>query len=135
MTAIWDRLYLGSLRDADLLVSFNPCAIVSVLSLCEQTTEHRTTAISYRQIPIADTRPISAEKFEQIMTAITNGIRRGNLLLHCLAGASRSPIMAAAWMHRCGYAGIDRALAEIAALRDIDPSPVLLKSTKEHLTR
>jgi protein-tyrosine phosphatase len=60
-------------------------------------------------------------------------VGRGPLLIHCVGGMSRSPIMVAAWMHRCGYMGIDRALAEISELRDIDPSPVLLKSVKERL--
>jgi hypothetical protein len=41
--------------------------------------------------------------------------------------------MVAAYMSRCGYAGIDKALDEIAELRDIAPSPVLLQSVKEHL--
>jgi protein-tyrosine phosphatase len=69
------------------------------------------------------------------MTAMANAVQRGNLLMHCLAGMSRSPIMIAAWLHRCGYASIDKALAEISELRDIDPSPVLLRSVKEHLTK
>jgi protein-tyrosine phosphatase len=86
-------------------------------------------------VPIADSRPISAQKFDDIMQAIGKGVERGLLLIHCVGGMSRSPIMVAAWMHRCGYAGIDRALAEVAELRDIDPSPVLLKSAKERLSQ
>jgi len=41
-------------------------------------------------------------------------MRLGNLFVHCIGGSSRSPVMLAAWMHRCGYAAIDKALAEIA---------------------
>jgi protein-tyrosine phosphatase len=74
---------------------------------------------------------MSAQKFEDIMFAMAVGVRRGNLLVHCFAGMSRSPILIAAWLHRCGYAGIDKALAEIAKLRRIAPSDVLLKSVKE----
>ena len=69
------------------------------------------------------------------MAAIEQGLQRGHLLIHCVAGFSRSPIVAAAWMQRCGYASIDKSLAEIAELRDIDPSPVLLKSIKEQLSK
>ncbi len=61
------------------------------------------------------------------------GVRRGRVLLHCAGGLSRAPVIAAAWMHRCGYAEFDKALAEIAKLRDIDPSPALLRSAKELL--
>jgi protein-tyrosine phosphatase len=65
------------------------------------------------------------------MFAIAIGVRRGNLLVHCLAGKSRSPILIAAYLDRCGYAGIDKALAEIAQLRDIAPSQVLLRNVKQ----
>ena len=69
------------------------------------------------------------------MFAMAIGIRRGNLLVHCLAGMSRSPILIAAWLHRCGYTGIDKALSEIAELRDLAPSHTLLRSVKDLLSK
>lgn len=131
MTKIWERLYLGDLKDAQLLARSNPQRISAVLSLCREQAVHRAEDITYIHIPIPDLRPISAQKFEDVMFAIAIFVRRGKLLVHCLAGKSRSPILVAAWLHRCGYAGIDKALTEIAELRDIDPSKVLLKSVKE----
>lgn len=134
MTKIWDRLYLGSFKDAQQLATANPCGITAVVSLCEEVVR-REDNISYVHIPIADSRPIPVEKFNVIMQAIEQGVRHGTLLVHCVGGCSRSPIMVAAWMHRCGYAAIDKALREIAQMRDIQPSPVLLKSVREALTR
>ena len=133
ITKIWERLFLGSLKDADHLARTNPQRINTVISLCREQAGHRGAKITYMNVPIADSRSVSVQKFEDIMFAITIGVRRGNLLVHCLAGMSRSPIMVAAYMSRCGYAGIDKALDEIAELRDIAPSPVLLQSVKEHL--
>jgi predicted protein tyrosine phosphatase len=135
ITRIWERVYVGSGKDAEQLARSNPLRIVTVISLCQEPVVHRAAKITYISIPIYDSRPISAQKFEDIMFAIAIGVRRGNLLVHCLAGLSRSPILVAAWMHRCGYAGIDRVLAEIAELRTIQPSQTLLKSAKEHLSR
>ena len=135
MTEIWERLFLGSLKDAEQLARSNPQRITTVVSLCREQAVHRTPKITYIHIPIPDSRPISAQKFEDIMYAMAIGVRRGNLLVHCLAGMSRSPILIAAWLHRCGYAGIDRALSEIAELRDLAPSPALLKSVKDLLSR
>jgi atypical dual specificity phosphatase len=132
MTRIWDRIYLGSLKDAQQLATANPCGISAVVSLCDEKVR-RAANINYVHLPIADSRPIPAQKFDDIMQAFGEGVGRGPLLIHCVGGMSRSPIMVAAWMHRCGYMGIDRALAEISELRDIDPSPVLLKSVKERL--
>ena len=135
MTKIWERLFLGSLKDAEQLARSNPQRITTVVSLCRQQAIHRAPKITYIHIPIPDARPISAQKFEDIMYAMAIGLRRGNLLVHCLEGRNRSPILIAAWMHRCGYAGIDKALSELAALRDLAPSDTFLRSVKDLLSR
>jgi len=131
VTKIWDRLYLGSLKDAEQLARSNPQRITTVVSLCREQAVRRAPKIAYIHIPIPDSRPISAQKFEDIMFATAIGVRRGNLLVHCFAGMSRSPILIAAWLHRCGYAGIDKALSKIAELRDLAPSSTLLRSVKD----
>lgn len=135
MTKIWERLYLGSLKDAEHLARSNPHRITTVVTLCSERSVRRAQKIIYIHIPIPDTRPIPAQRFEDIMYAMALGLRRGNLLVHCLAGLNRSPILTAAWLHRCGYAGIDKALSEIAELRDIAPSQILLRSVKDLLSK
>lgn len=135
VTKIWERIYLGSLQDAELLVRSNPERITTVISLCQEPIVHHVAKITYIRIPISDTRPISAQKFEDIMFAVAIGVRRGNVLVHCLAGKSRSPIVVAAWLDRVGYAGIDKALSQIAELRDLAPSRTLLASVKEAMNR
>jgi protein-tyrosine phosphatase len=133
VTKIWERLYLGNLKDAEKLARFNPQRITTVLSLCRDQAVHRAPKITYIHIPIPDSRPISAQNFEDIMFAMAIGLRRGNLLVHCLAGMNRSPIMVAAWLHRCGYKGIDKALSEIGELRDLATAHTLLSSVKHLL--
>jgi atypical dual specificity phosphatase len=135
VTKLWERLYLGSLKDAEQLARSNPQRITTVISLCRERARDRAPKITYIDIPIQDSRPISAQKFEDIMFAVAIGVRRGNLLVHCLAGKSRSPILIAAWLHRCGYAGIDKALSQIAELRDLAPSRTLLASVKGLLSQ
>jgi protein-tyrosine phosphatase len=136
MTRVWDRLNVGSLKDAEQLASANPMGITTVVSLCPEEVLHRADNISYVSIPIADACPISARQFEAVMAAIAAHIRKGTVLLSCAAGMSRSPILAAAWLDRYGYLNFEAALQEIADLRPtIDPSPVLLKSVKENLNR
>ena len=135
MTRIWERIYVGNLKDAELLARSNPQRIATVISLTREQAVSRAPAITYIHIPIADSRPIPAQKFEDIMFAIAIGVRRGNLLVHCLAGMSRSPILIAAWMQRCGFAGIDKALSEIAELGEVAPSRTLLKSVRELVSK
>ena len=131
ITKIWHRLSVGSLDDAKSLASANPLGIKTVVSLCPEKVVPHDNNIEYVQIPVADSQPICPKQFDQIMVVISKSIRSGRVLIHCAAGMSRSPMLCAAWMRRCGYASIDRALAEIADLRPIiDPSPVLLSSVR-----
>ena len=131
---IWERLYLGSLIDAEKIAHSNPFEVTTVVSLCSQQVFTRGTGIHYIRIPVLDARPIAAPKFNLIMACIDEGIRKGRVLLHCGAGVSRSPIFAAAWMHQWGYRNFDLALKEIAELRPvIDPCVELCASVKEHL--
>ena len=135
MTKIWERLYVGSLKDAEQLARSNPQPIATVVSLCQEQSVQRAPEIVYIHIPIADARPISAQKFEDIMFAIAIGLRQGTVLVHCQQGMNRSPILVAAWMDRCGYAEIDKALSEIAKQRDLASSRTLLTSVRSLLRR
>ena len=136
MTRIWERLYLSSLKDAAQLAAENPFGITSVVSLYSHKGPRKASGVSYAHVPIADSRPISARQFDAVMAAIAQGVRHGNLLIHCVGGMSRSPIMTAAWLHRCGCLNLVAALLKIAERRPIiDPSPVLLRSVALQLRR
>jgi protein-tyrosine phosphatase len=129
-------LFIGGIKDAERLATDNPAGITAVISLCAEQVVPKRRDIKYVRVPIEDARPISPPQFEAVMSAIAEHVRNGKVLLHCGAGMSRSPIFAAAWMHRCGYLHVESALLEIAELRPtIDPSPVLLKSVTEHLDK
>jgi protein-tyrosine phosphatase len=103
ITRVWERLYLGSLKDAAQLAAENPFGITAVLSLCSHKVPQKASGVSYTRVPIADSRPISAKEFDSVMAAIAEGVRNGKLLIHCVGGMSRSPIMTAAWLHRFWY--------------------------------
>lgn len=135
MTQIWERLYLGSLKDAEQLARSNPHNITTVITLCRQQVAHRAAKVTYIHLPIPDSSPISSQKFEDIMFAIGIGVGRGNLLVHCQEGINRSPILIAAWMDRCGYTAIQKALSEIAKLKRLSPSRTLLSSVKQLLSK
>ena len=135
VTKIWERLYLGSLKDAVQLARSNPRRIATVISLCRQKAIPRVPKITYIHIPIPDAAPIPAQKLEDILYAIAIGLRRGSVLVHCREGMNRSPILVAAWIDRCGYAEIDRALSEIAKQKDLAPSRALLTSVRDLLRK
>jgi protein-tyrosine phosphatase len=133
MTQVWERLWIGSLRDAEL-ADANPNRITAVISLCEACVAAKRRDVRYVRIPIEDAEPVPVRKFDAIMSAIAQNIRRGTVLLHCAEGVSRAPSLTAAWLHRVGYMNIDAAIAEIKRLRPIaNPSKTLFDSVKEHL--
>ncbi len=133
MTRIWSRLWLGGIHDAEALATSNPNGIATVLTLCPERIERRARGINYLQIPVEDCRRIPTARFNAIMDALWEGIRRKKVLVHCVAGLSRSPIIVAAWMQVVGCKNVDEALADINRVRPIDPSPVLLSSVREAL--
>ena len=133
-TKIWERVFLGSFRDAEALASSNPQGITTVITLCSEPVRKRNPRINYLRFPVDDTWGLPPAKFNAIIRALAENIPRGTVFLHCSAGASRSPILTAAWMHAVGYKNIDAALMEVAELRPIlDPSPILLTSVRELL--
>jgi protein-tyrosine phosphatase len=134
MTHIWERLWLGSLLDAEELAVANLHRITTVISLCEACVAAKRRDVCYVHIPIEDAEPVPAHKFDAIINAIAHNMRRGAVLVHCSEGISRAPSLTAAYMHRVGYRDIDSALAEIKLLRPIaNPSKTLFDSVKEHL--
>jgi len=136
ISRLCSRLFVGGIKDAAGLATDNSAGITAVISLCAEEVVPKRRDAKYVRIPIDDDRPISLPQFEAVMSAIAEHVRNGKVLLHCVGGMSRSPILAASWMHRCGYLHIESALLEIAELRPvIDPSPVLLRSAMEHLSK
>ena len=134
MAHVWERLWLGSYRVAEELAEENPHEITTVISLCEGCITAKRRDVRYAHIPIEDAEPVPVRKFDAIMNAIAQNIRRGNVLLHCGEGVSRAPRLTAACMHRVGYRNIDCALTEIKRQRPIaNPSNTLFESVKEHL--
>jgi protein-tyrosine phosphatase len=134
MTQIWERLFIGSLADAEELAAGNPHRISTVISLSEIPVEIKRRGVNYLHLPIEDEEPVPVRQFDAIMDALSENIRWGTVLLHCASGISRAPSMAGAYMDAVGCMGIDAAINEIRQLRPfIHPSSTLLNSLKENL--
>jgi len=132
-TQVWERVFVGGIGDAEALAESNPLEITPVVTLCRETVQKFEPRVNYLHFPLRDARPIPVGRFDGIVDALWENIRWGKVLIHSLAGASRSPIIAAAWMHVVGCKDIDAALADIGRLRTVEPNPILLESMKEEL--
>ncbi len=130
VTQIWERLLIGGLNDVETLAKSNPLGVTTVVTLCPEGVRNKAEGINYPHIPLRESRPIPAGKLDEIIDALWENIRWGKVLIHSAAGSGRAPVLAAAWMHCCGYKNIDDALDEIGRLRPIDPSPALFERVK-----
>lgn len=134
MTQVWERLFIGSLADAERLAGGNPHGITTVISLSEIPVQTKRGDINYFHLPIEDDEPVPIRQFYSVMDAIRKGIRWGTVLVQCGAGVSRAPSLTAAWMASVGYKNIDAALDDIRKVRSfIAPSDILLESLRRHL--
>jgi hypothetical protein len=130
-TPIWERLWVGSIFDAEALADSNPQRITTIITLSPEAAPEELSGINHVYLPLLGDRPIPVEIFSEIMDAMWENIRWGTLFLQSFDGTNRAPVLAAAWIHCCGYKTIDAALAEVGKLRTIEPHPILLKSIKE----
>jgi len=130
VTQVWERLFIGSIGDAEALAESNPFGVTTVVTLCKEEVQKRAAGINYLHVPLREDRPLPAGKFDEVIDALWENIRWGKVLVHSLDGSSRAPVLAAAWMHVVGYKDIDAALADIRRLRPIEPNPVLIKRVK-----
>ena len=134
MTQIWERLYIGSLADAEELAEGNLDGITTVISLSEGAVAFRREGVNYLHLSIEDDEPVPVRQFDAIIDALTENIRWGTVLLHCGVGVSRAPSLAAAYFDAVGYKSLDAAVSEIRKVRPfIHPSTVLVESLKENL--
>jgi protein-tyrosine phosphatase len=133
-TPVLDRLFLGSLGDAEALSSANPHQIVTVISLCREPVVQRISGIRYLHFPVRDARPISIAWLNAILTSIEESMTRGSVLVHCAAGMSRAPTVVAAFLDRIGFLGFARALSYLEALRPVvTPAKALVESIEREL--
>jgi protein-tyrosine phosphatase len=134
VTRIWERLFLGSLYDAERLRKANPLGISAVISLSETGPFNTRPEITYIHLHVEDERAIPVDQFNAIIAAIATNIRRCKVLLHCGSGISRAPVIVSAYLHVAGYKNFDAALEGIAVLRPVVcPSAILLASVREQL--
>ena len=131
----FERLFVSDFRAAERLAKKNPLGIRTVLSVCTERIHLRSREIIYLQIPVQDAQPLPFEDVDRVIDAIARTIVAGQVLIHCVAGLSRSPVMAALYFDLVGYRSFDVGLDELARLRPIDPAPVIVRSAREYLKK
>ena len=133
MTQVWDRLFIGGIGDAMEIAELNPFGITTVIALCREPIRIRRGGVNYLNFPVGEVQTISDGQLDAILDALWENIRWGRVLVANGDGSSSAPIIAAGWIHAVGCKDIDAALVKIGKLRNIEPSPILLRSAKRAL--
>lgn len=133
ITRVWERLFVGGRIDAERLYRTNSFDITTVVCCCEDQVIRRAPGINYLHFSVQDSTSVERSRLDEIIDAIAENIRWGTILLHCESGLSLAPVFAAAWMHVVGFKNIEGALKEIASLRPISPSTLLVSSVRGYL--
>jgi protein-tyrosine phosphatase len=121
MDCIIEGLYLGDAKDAADLVNQNPEGIAAILD-CRLKLEQDyplPPGIIYKRLGAEDAQPIPEALFRTALDFIKEHLD-GPILVHCAAGASRSPVIAGTFLVRSGQApDILTALSRIQSIRPV----------------
>ncbi|XP_037083904.1 dual specificity protein phosphatase 10-like [Pollicipes pollicipes] len=101
VTQILPFLYVGNQQDAKDLVSLKNCGITRVLNVTAHVPGyHQQQGISYKTLPAADSGQQNiSQYFDEALEFIDCARRhQANVLVHCVAGVSRSPTIAIAYI-------------------------------------
>jgi hypothetical protein len=134
ITKVFERLFVSDAHDADLLAASNPLGITTVVNVSTEASRSEQDGIKYVHFPLDETDRVPPRKLEQVITAISQLIRGGKVLVHCAAGSSRSPVVVALYLHVVGYKNFDDALSQLRELRSgVIPSKLVIQSAKTYL--
>ncbi|XP_043215042.1 dual specificity protein phosphatase 10-like [Amphibalanus amphitrite] len=101
VTQILPFLYVGNQHDAKDLVSLKNCGITRVLNVTAHVPGyHQQQGISYKTLPAADSGQQNiSQYFDEALEFIDCARRhQASVLVHCVAGVSRSPTIAIAYI-------------------------------------
>ena len=134
MTRVFQRLYVGDAHDADRLADTNPDGITAVVNVGTEVNRHWREGITYVYSCLDEPERLDPRRFERIMMTMSDLVRAGTVLVHCVEGSSRSPVIVAVYMHLVGYKNFDNALSELTSLRPVvAPSKLVIERAKSYL--
>lgn len=132
MNFILDRLAIGSYDDAIDLALLDSHSITGVLDLTIETSYSLPPRILRLKIPMEDGIPLKPDHIRLSVNWLRQAIRERRILIHCLAGISRSTSITMCYLYECGFS-FDEAYELIKSRRiQVNPHPALLESIREY---
>jgi protein phosphatase slingshot len=121
---------LGAASDLEVLTRHG---IRAVVDASNRDGNPRFPGILYHDVPIADPDERLSEFLPDLVAFIDESRRRGPVLLHCVAGISRSPAVAICYLHERHGMSLLAALNHVRSRRPVaDPHPLFLRVIQEY---
>lgn len=134
MTLINDRIWLGNYYNGTQLVEENPNGITAVLDV-SANPPYEHGKLKYHREPFWDGHTIPETMFWSSLLWLREMYDSGEtILLHCVAGISRSPTIAASFLTYHLDWDFNRALRHLSQVRPIvNPATAVVVSAKSYL--
>ena len=129
------HLYLGSIGSASNLKELQKCKITRIVCCGDKIKNFFPDKFKYFNIPILDSDKEDIKKyFESSYKYIDEAIRnKGNVLVHCHAGVSRSSSFVIAYIMKSQKKRYDIVLDIVKSKRNkINPNPGFIQQLKEY---
>ena len=138
MDEVADGLFVGTLEDASDKELIHKHNIVNIVSLTHGEPDGGfSSALSVENVPMKDGPRNDQQKFDRAVTNVLSCLKTGdNLLVHCSAGASRSPAVAATALALYDEIGLEAAFEQVAKRRNAaDPHKTIVRQAARVYTQ
>lgn len=139
---ITQNLLVGSsLFEQNEIEELRSLGITAILSLqteedmgkrgiCWEEKAALEAKLDFRSVPVGDFDTVDLQrKLPECVQVLAGMLNNGHTVyLHCTAGASRSPTVAAAYLHWCRAWPLERALACVGEARGCSPNAEAIQS-------
>ena len=135
MDAIADGLFVGTFNDAESTIRLRDCSVDAVVSLTHDIP--CVPGVPVTRIPMVDGPQNDVQTFEQAVIETLELLDAGDrVLVHCSAGASRSPAVAATALALHNQIGLEAAFEQVKNCRDaVDPHEAVVRQTARVYTQ
>jgi protein phosphatase slingshot len=126
-------LAVANLEAASDLEALTRHGFRAVVDASNRDGNPRYPGILYHDVPIADPDERLSEFLPGVVAFIDEARQLGPVLLHCVAGISRSPALAICYLHERHGMSLLAALDHIRSRRPVaDPHPLFLRVIQEY---
>ena len=129
MDSVGDDLFVGTAKDATDDSNLKTHGVTTIISLTHETPSFAEQELTLHSIPLIDGPQHNREQFTKAVEETIAALEADEtVLVHCSAGASRSPTVAATALALSQDMKLEDALQQVAENRDaVDPHEALLR--------